>query len=179
MDGQRSTVSERITHCKGPRSHPSQLEGCFQFDNYEKEKPTGSHYWLVNKGGIYTAGYKASKEDSTIKWLTQPFPIYLNGSHGGDIWKGAPQSDQSVEFRHLGEENVQVPAGNFLAVHIQMNHQTGQSLQKYDFWFARDVGLIKERWWKSTKTEDPQIKIQVLSQHLSPEEATTPGGRNQ
>jgi len=179
LDGNLLKSYEKITHCLGLVIYPGHTEKCYQFDNYEQKKPIGSHYWMINDGGIYTAGYSTTSDSSQskkgIRWLPRPFPFYLNGSAYGDVWRSSRKDNRSVEFRHLGEEQLMTPAGEFTAAHIQMNLEKESSVGKYDFWVVRHLGIVQERWWLSDEKGDPIIKTQVLKKHVLAEESTKPG----
>jgi len=110
-----------------------------------KEAREEQYYTL--KDGVYSsqgAKIKGEKGDSTV-FLASPMPIFSVHAQSGAKWKWGDEKGM-FEFRVIGEEEVICPAGVFQAFKIQMDHTLeGIPKRKRFYWFAKGVGLVKEK----------------------------------
>jgi len=92
--------------------------------------------WFLEDG--YVAWGDLKEDRPTTWWRT-----YKLGSKPGDSWDG-PAAGKGLA-RHLGVEEVVVPAGRFPdAIHIRLTDEDGKT---HDFHYASGVGLVK---WTTT-----------------------------
>ena len=81
--------------------------------------------------------------------LTPPFPILLYPAKVGDKWKGAftiekEAGKHTFEAEVMSEETVDVPAGKFKALVVNVKLSGGGQAIEANYWFAKDGGLVKQ-----------------------------------
>jgi hypothetical protein len=85
----------------------------------------------------------------TIKTISTTgvyMPIDLGAARAPQKWSYTQvltTSNTSAELEVVGKETVRVPAGEYEAVHVQMDTKNGTFVQHDDRWFARGVGLVR------------------------------------
>jgi hypothetical protein len=75
-----------------------------------------------------------------------PFLLLKYPAKSGIRWSG--EFKNGVEMAkytcHMDEETVEVPAGEFKAIKVVADVDTGQLQLRTTYWFAQDVGIVKQ-----------------------------------
>jgi hypothetical protein len=101
----------------------------------------------VLKDGVYRIS-TAGKDTSPPKEITPPLRFLKLPVKGGETWTVSATSENVALAGTFTSdmEPVKVPLGNFETLHVSSpDFQLGNEKMAVDYWFAKDVGLVKQR----------------------------------
>jgi hypothetical protein len=113
------------------------------------------------------SGFRPAEEqtDVTASGLTRvrsggratdpPMPVLKVPAKAGDAWeweatKADGEPAQKVKVKVLGEEEVEVPAGKFRAVRVEVEEEERGRTTRSEAWYAPKVGLVKRVFHRGT-----------------------------
>jgi hypothetical protein len=104
-------------------------------------KVVATEHLLQNADGVFR--YRNNTEDIKPPLCLLKYPLQGNAKWGGDVTVGTEKAKYTAEAR---EEAVQVPAGKYkaLRVDIKMTTDNGAQTVKTTYWFAQGVGIVKQ-----------------------------------
>lgn len=99
-------------------------------------------------------------EGGLLVWAEKLLPVfnlYKLGSKKGDSWTAGPGMPEGAQAKHMGIEEVKVPAGTYKdAVHVQITIKETAA----DFYLAPGVGLIKTTMGDAGKVELTEFQLE-------------------
>lgn len=94
--------------------------------------------------------------------IDPPTPVLRLPAKAGDTWEwAAPKADgvpaRKTKFKVVGEEEVDVPAGKFKAIHVEQEVEANGRTVRYEEWYAAEVGLVKKVFHHLGATKQVQV----------------------
>jgi hypothetical protein len=105
-----------------------------------KKLPTTEHLWS-DKNGVYRVRMNAMEVEPPICLIK--YPLKEGQRWGGET--SAAGQRMKVDCSEGKPEDVQVPAGKYRAIPCTITVTQGPVKLKNVFWFAEDVGIVKQR----------------------------------
>jgi hypothetical protein len=136
-------------------------------------KLEGIEYSDVRDDVIYARGWKKEGDQpGEVFLLTKPLLMVAGASQAGDQWEIKSRDGKSTplfkrKFRVFGNEKVKVPAGEFDALRIEVIGIFDTTEIKRTYWFAKDVGFIKEEKTYYSKTRRLIQEVMELTKYTS------------
>jgi len=121
---------------------------CFVYESFVDGKSVQKEYYNFSEGALL-AHKRESQGGRLIAVLDPPEPM-LKFPLKADkewTWSGKIQGDITgdFEFKVLGEEEVEVPAGKFTAMKVEMSGKASDGSSASSVrWFVKDLGMVKE-----------------------------------
>lgn len=143
--GYRFTL-ERKRVCLGVQTPPESDIELTAFDLSEDGIPNGREFLDISADGMIARGWKpAGKLDLKLQLLTPGVLLASPQMSGGQVWKSMGTSpSQEFQFRVLERTTLDLPAGSYETVRLQMNSGTESRAVRRTLWFAENVGIVKE-----------------------------------
>lgn len=125
----------------------------FRFDSLRRSSAdsparpaTSKEFFAVTEAGVLGFGAEDEKKDDLS---ANPYPRIKFGTKAGDTWSYKRGNDICT-FENLGEEEIEVPAGKYMAVKIRSNPRMippgGAGFEiKTTEWYAKGVGLVMNK----------------------------------
>ncbi len=98
-------------------------------------------HWV--NGFLYVVG--SFTEDQKITFANPPIPIAHLNMIAGTYWHWPPQAPAGSGSRHIGLEQITVPAGTFDAYKVSIRKNTQGKITLREYWFAPKIGIVKEQ----------------------------------
>lgn len=96
------------------------------------------------------------------KAIEPPSPVLRLPAKAGDMWdwEAARAEDvppRKTKFKVIAEEEVEVPAGKFKAIHVEQETEVNGKTTRYEEWYAPEVGLVKKVFHHLGTTKQVQV----------------------
>lgn len=109
-------------------------------------------YVAIDDNGVSMVGSKKEgKKPGNLIKMGKPIPLMHPDWKGGEAFAfeiGQPVQGGTIQhkkqFRVLGWETLEIKAGKFKAMHVQILGKSGPMETKSSYWFAPGTGFIKE-----------------------------------
>ena len=108
-------------------------------EGYMKDKLIATEHLLQNEAGIYR--YRNNGQVVTPPLMLLKYPIKFGAKWGGDIVVG---KEKAVYVAESSEETVEVPAGKFKTVRVDIKLDEGGQTAKISYWFCQNIGFVKQ-----------------------------------
>lgn len=131
---------------------------CAVVQTKEKGKGTTVEYVHTNSAGVFVVA-------TGKNYLSSPIPLLKLPLKTDNHWefKIRPKNRKEVlQARYLvePEETVKVPMGEYTAIPVRGEvYNKGQRVQTLYYWFAKDVGIIKQQ----LETQDSSVVYELVS----------------
>lgn len=103
-----------------------------------------SHVQQTDKGVFQ---YRTLGADVTPPFKLLAYPIKVGATWSGKFTEGKDEAKYSYEAEIVREEAVEVPAGKFKAVVVQIKLDSpNQKKLSTTYWFVQDVGFVKHTY---------------------------------
>jgi hypothetical protein len=102
-------------------------------------KVVGTENLRVTSKGVFRYFNNGQRINPAVCLLK--YPAKSGDKWGGKISVGEEQGKYSCDAE---EENVEVPAGKFKAMKVNMSMETGEQSVIIAYWFVKDVGFVKQ-----------------------------------
>ena len=94
--------------------------------------------------------------------IDPPTPVLRLPAKAGDTWDWAAAAADGVparktKFKVVGEEEVEVPAGKFKAIHVEQEVEANGKTVRFEEWYAPNVGLVKKVFHHLGATKQVQV----------------------
>jgi hypothetical protein len=156
-DGKKGTVVQEVTSIT-KKDLVGEEATVFDLDTQVQDPETGEM-----QPPPYTTEYLALQKGFLVRgWrcIGPPSRIYKLGSKEGDTWSlndsrfhdhPGVRAAKELTCRHLGTEAVKVPAGDFKAVHLQLNFELYGQKKTSDYFIVPKIGVVRS---KTVSTEN-------------------------
>ena len=120
------------------------------FSNYRGSELQQREYFEILPTQILLCGSKREGEKpAEVKRLKPPLLLVDRAHSGGESWSLTTEATESAPasqrtFRIFGKEAVEVPAGRFEALKVDVTGRSGELEILQAFWFVEGVGFVKE-----------------------------------
>lgn len=133
-------------------------------DIYENGELVEKEYYETNSEGLFGRGWAGGPDQEPVI-AQQPIPIAIPAMEGGMMWHTtSDNAAQQFQFRIIGRDTLDLPAGTFDVAQIQIVAGDALNSQKRTLWFAENVGIVKE---VSTYYTATSIRIRESSELIS------------
>lgn len=152
-NGQTHNITKRSQKAIQVRNKPV-LEMATKLGRYD-----GFEYIACDAEGVHRY-FNSQMDGPGIAQDAAPIPVLKLPATPGKKWeyeipfRGQISSAADVDPSSLktfavarivnAAEEVQVPAGKFVAIHVQTDHKSGMGNYRTDSWYSLKVGLVKE-----------------------------------
>lgn len=100
---------------------------------------TANEHLILEKNGLFRHKYNGLALDPPVCVLKLPFKE-------GETWKNqikVPGAEVEMNCKAT-EKKIEVPAGKFKTIHVQIDFQVNGAPCKTGYWFADGVGMVKQ-----------------------------------
>ena len=108
-------------------------------EGYMKDKLIATEHLLQTEEGIYR--YRNNGQVVTPPLMLMKYPVKYGAKWGGDLVVGKEKATYVAE---ANEETVEVPAGKFKTVRVDIKLDQGGQAAKVSYWFSQNVGFVKQ-----------------------------------
>jgi len=132
----------------------SSVKGMFRLEMSIDGKVLGSEDLTVDKTGVLRHAFNDTQFPTPVTVVR--FPV-----KEGDTWEqtvAAGGDEMKLKGKVIGEEEIEVPAGKFKALRVQIEASGEQSeTLTVTYWFARNAGIVKQ----TLEVGDEQIVFEL------------------
>jgi len=136
---------ERVRTCAGKKNYGATDRDLTAMDILENDELLGHELYDIGPNGVFFRGWMGADQKEPTDLLEKGVRLASPEMLAGQSWESSGADPQrQFHFRVIERSAIEVPAGEFEAVRIQITSDHEGKGLKRTIWFAENIGIVKE-----------------------------------